>query len=173
MGYETWRPFRRRAAEAFAEWKLRPGLLVNVVGEIPSKSGFFRECARLLKPGSTLVEPEQVNVPDFRLPSTVRTLPMDAGLREKEQERAGFGDLHRLLPQIEGRYESLSRVNTSSFPGALIHRDACPRALRGRPSLAVGERPEEGTRNGSNPAATMYSTICSASPAFTTSPSLL
>jgi ubiquinone/menaquinone biosynthesis C-methylase UbiE len=60
--------------------------LVDVVGEIPDKPVFFRECARVLKPGGTLAVTEQINDPDFRLPSTVRTLATDAGLREEGLE---------------------------------------------------------------------------------------
>ena len=60
--------------------------LVDVVGEIPDKPVFFRECARVLKPGGTLAVTEQINDPDFRLPSTIRTLATDAGLREEGLE---------------------------------------------------------------------------------------
>lgn len=60
--------------------------LVDVVGEIPDKPVFFRECARVLKPGGTLAVTEELNDPDFRLPSTVRTLATDAGLREEGLE---------------------------------------------------------------------------------------
>jgi protein-L-isoaspartate O-methyltransferase len=56
--------------------------LVDVVGEIPDKPAFFRECARVLTSGGTLAVTEQISDPDFRLPSTVRTLATDAGLRE-------------------------------------------------------------------------------------------
>jgi ubiquinone/menaquinone biosynthesis C-methylase UbiE len=57
--------------------------LVDVVGEIPDKPAFFSECARVLKVGGTLAVTEQISDPDFRLPSTVRTLATDAGLREE------------------------------------------------------------------------------------------
>jgi ubiquinone/menaquinone biosynthesis C-methylase UbiE len=60
--------------------------LVDVLGEIPEKSVFLRECARVLKPGGTLAVTEQVSDPDFQLPSTVRTLATDAGLREEGME---------------------------------------------------------------------------------------
>ena len=60
--------------------------LVDVVGEIPDKPMFFRECARVLKPDGTLAVTEQINDPDFCLPSTVRTLATDAGLREEGLE---------------------------------------------------------------------------------------
>src|SRR5215213_1299107 len=60
--------------------------LVNVVGEIPDKPVFFRECTRVLKPGGTLAVPEELNDPDFRLPSTVRIVASDAGLREEGLE---------------------------------------------------------------------------------------
>jgi SAM-dependent methyltransferase len=56
--------------------------LVDVVGEIPNKPAFFGECARVLKPGGILAVTEQISDPDFHLPSTVRTLATDAGLRE-------------------------------------------------------------------------------------------
>jgi ubiquinone/menaquinone biosynthesis C-methylase UbiE len=45
--------------------------LVDVVGEVPDKPVFLRECARVLKRGGTLAVTEQINDPDFRLPSTV------------------------------------------------------------------------------------------------------
>ncbi len=60
--------------------------LIDVVGEIPDKPVFFRECARVLKPGGTLAVTEQINDPDFRLPRPVRTLATDAGLREEGLE---------------------------------------------------------------------------------------
>jgi protein-L-isoaspartate O-methyltransferase len=60
--------------------------LVDVVGEIPDKSVFFRQCARVLKPGGTLAVTEQINDPDFRLLSTVRTMATNAGLREEGWE---------------------------------------------------------------------------------------
>jgi arsenite methyltransferase len=60
--------------------------LVDVLGEIPEKSVFLRECARVLKPGGTLAVTERVSDPDFQLPSTVRTLATDAGLREEGME---------------------------------------------------------------------------------------
>jgi ubiquinone/menaquinone biosynthesis C-methylase UbiE len=56
--------------------------LVDVVGEIPDKPGFFSECARVLKPGGILAVTEQISDPDFHLPSTVRKLATDARLRE-------------------------------------------------------------------------------------------
>ena len=56
--------------------------LVDVVGEVPDKPGFFGECARVLKPGGILAVTEQIGDPDFHLPSTVRTLAAAAGLRE-------------------------------------------------------------------------------------------
>ena len=56
--------------------------LVDVVGEVPDKLGFFGECARVLKPGGILTVTEQILDPDFQLPSTVRTLAAAAGLRE-------------------------------------------------------------------------------------------
>jgi len=56
--------------------------LVDVVGEVPDKLGFFGECARVLKPGGILAVTEQILDPDFQLPSTVRTLAAAAGLRE-------------------------------------------------------------------------------------------
>ena len=60
--------------------------LVDVVGEIPDKPMFFREYVRVLKPGGTLAVAEQINDPDFRLPSTVRILSTDAGLSEEGRE---------------------------------------------------------------------------------------
>jgi len=60
--------------------------LVDVVGEIPDKPAFFSECARVLKPDGTLAVTEQINDPDFRLPSTVRKLAAEAGLREEGRE---------------------------------------------------------------------------------------
>jgi ubiquinone/menaquinone biosynthesis C-methylase UbiE len=47
---------------------------------------FFRECARVLKPDGTLAVTEQINDPDFCLPSTVRILSTGAGLREEGWE---------------------------------------------------------------------------------------
>jgi ubiquinone/menaquinone biosynthesis C-methylase UbiE len=60
--------------------------LVDVVGEIPDKPMFFREYARVLKPGGTLLVTEQINDPDFRLTSTVRILSTGAGLRKEGWE---------------------------------------------------------------------------------------
>jgi SAM-dependent methyltransferase len=57
--------------------------VVDVVGEIPDKSTFFSECARVLKVGGTLAVTEQISDPDFRLPHTVRKLATEAGLREE------------------------------------------------------------------------------------------
>jgi arsenite methyltransferase len=56
--------------------------LVDVVGEIPDKPTFFSECARVLKPGGVLAVTEQISDPDYQLPSSVRTLAIDDGLRE-------------------------------------------------------------------------------------------
>jgi SAM-dependent methyltransferase len=56
--------------------------LVDVVGEVPDKPGFFGECARVLKPDGILAVTEQISDPDFHLPRTVRTLATTAGLRE-------------------------------------------------------------------------------------------
>lgn len=56
--------------------------LVDVVGEIPDKPGFFGECARVLKPGGTLAVTEQISDPDFQPPRAIRTLAAAAGLRE-------------------------------------------------------------------------------------------
>lgn len=58
-------------------------LLVDVLGEIPEKLVFLRECARVLKPGGTLAVTEQVSDPDFQLPGTVRSLATEVGLREE------------------------------------------------------------------------------------------
>jgi ubiquinone/menaquinone biosynthesis C-methylase UbiE len=60
--------------------------LVDVVGEIPDKPGFFSECARVLKPGGILAVTEQISDPDFQLPSTIRTLAAVAGLRKDSLE---------------------------------------------------------------------------------------
>ncbi len=57
--------------------------LVDVVGEVPDKPALFRECARVLKPGGTLAVTEQISDPDFRAPSTVRTLAAGAGLGDE------------------------------------------------------------------------------------------
>jgi SAM-dependent methyltransferase len=57
--------------------------LVDVVGEVADMPAFFHECARVLKPGGTLAVTEQISDPDFRVPSTVRTLAAGAGLREE------------------------------------------------------------------------------------------
>jgi len=57
--------------------------LVDVVGEVPDQSALFSECARVLKVGGILAVTEQISDPDFRVPSTVRTLAADAGLREE------------------------------------------------------------------------------------------
>ena len=56
--------------------------LAGVLGETPGLPALFGECARVLKPGGTLAVTEQVSDPDFRLPSTVRTLAADAELVE-------------------------------------------------------------------------------------------
>lgn len=56
--------------------------LVDVVGEVPDKPGFFSECARVLKPGGILAVTEQISDPDFHPPSTVRTLATAAGLSD-------------------------------------------------------------------------------------------
>jgi SAM-dependent methyltransferase len=60
--------------------------LVDVLGEIPEKSVFLRECARVLKRGGTLAVTEQVTDPGFQLPGRVRSLAADAGLREEGME---------------------------------------------------------------------------------------
>jgi len=70
--------------------------LVDVVGEVPDKPVFLRECARVLKRGGTLAVTEQINDPDFRLPSTVGKLATDAGLREE----AWRGCLGGLTPHV-------------------------------------------------------------------------
>lgn len=57
--------------------------LVDVVGEMPDKPAFFRECARMLKPGGTLAVTEQIIDPDYHLPNTIRMFAADAGLREE------------------------------------------------------------------------------------------
>lgn len=60
--------------------------LAGVLGETPDLPALFDECTRVLKPGGTLAVTEQVNDPDFRLPSTVRKLAANAGLEEAGQE---------------------------------------------------------------------------------------
>ena len=60
--------------------------LVDVVGEVPDKAMFFRECARVLKPNGILAVTEQINDPDFRLPSTIYALATEVGLREEGRE---------------------------------------------------------------------------------------
>jgi ubiquinone/menaquinone biosynthesis C-methylase UbiE len=60
--------------------------LAGVLGETPDLAALFEECTRVLKPGGTLAVTEQVNDPDFRLPSTVRKLAANAGLQESGQE---------------------------------------------------------------------------------------
>ncbi len=57
--------------------------LVDVVGEMPDKPAFVRECTRVLKPGGTLAVTEQIIDPDYHLPGTMRTFAADAGLREE------------------------------------------------------------------------------------------
>lgn len=59
--------------------------LAGVLGETPDLQALFNECARVLEPGGTLAVTEQVSDPDFRLPSTVRTLATNAGLAEVGQ----------------------------------------------------------------------------------------
>ena len=59
--------------------------LLDVVGEIPDKSAFFSECARVLRVGGTLAVTEQISDPDFRAPSTVQTLAAEARLREESR----------------------------------------------------------------------------------------
>ncbi|MBV9455129.1 MAG: class I SAM-dependent methyltransferase [Rubrobacter sp.] len=56
--------------------------LTGVLGETPDLAALFSECARVLKPGGILAVTEQVSDPDFRLPSTVQTLAVNAGFGE-------------------------------------------------------------------------------------------
>jgi ubiquinone/menaquinone biosynthesis C-methylase UbiE len=64
--------------------------LAGVLGETPDLPALFEECTRVLKPGGTLAVTEQVNDPDFRLPSTVGKLAANAGLEEASQEELAW-----------------------------------------------------------------------------------
>jgi ubiquinone/menaquinone biosynthesis C-methylase UbiE len=67
-----------------------------VLGETPDLSALVRECARVFEPGGTLAVTEQISHPEFHLPSTVRTLAIDAGFVEK----AGWDHLSGLTPSV-------------------------------------------------------------------------
>jgi SAM-dependent methyltransferase len=60
--------------------------LAGMLGETPDLQALFNECTRVLKPGGILAVTEQVNDPDFRLPSPIRKLAANAGLEEEGQE---------------------------------------------------------------------------------------
>ena len=67
-------------------WSFDLVFLVDVVGEVPDKAMFFKECAQVLKPNGILTVTGQINDPDFRLPSTIYALATEVGLGEEGRE---------------------------------------------------------------------------------------
>ena len=59
-------------------------VLVTVLGEIPDRETALREIFEALKPGGTLSITEVIADPHFQRRSTVRTLAVTAGFKEKE-----------------------------------------------------------------------------------------